>query len=98
MLSNHQNQGERRFSTLLKLGLSPKEYEKELTRRMIELQRFKKDQAQKLGKFFSNIPLSSRKQLLPKITAALFGETSYEIEIIKHAQAQKSTYSASITK
>ncbi len=64
--------------------------EKDVVRKLYEIQVLKKDQSQKLGKFFSNISVTARKMLLPRVTAALFGESSYEIEMIKYAQIYKS--------
>ena len=54
---------------------------------------FKKEHAQKLGKCFYSMPLATQKYMLPKVTACLFGETSYEIEIMKQAQFYAATNS-----
>ncbi len=60
--------------------------QQEIVRKIYALNVMKKEQAQRLGKFFANMNASGRKLLLPRVTAALFGETTYEIEIMRHAQ------------
>ncbi len=82
----------------LGLGANPtnRDYEREIARRVIRLQQVKREQAQRLGKYFANLSLETRKNLLPRITAALFGESSYEIEIIKQAQIYKTMHTATI--
>ena len=50
-----------------------------------EIKELKKNQATKLSKFFASLSAAARKILLPKVVAALFGESSYEIDIMRYA-------------
>jgi len=57
-----------------------------IKQKLHELQSLKDEQVKRLGKYFGSMPLTLRKTLLPKVVAALFGESAYEIEILKQAQ------------
>ena len=60
--------------------------ETEVFKKTHQLQLLKRDFIVKLGKYFSTLPLATRKSLISKISAALFGESSYELELNKQAQ------------
>ncbi len=57
-----------------------------------ELEGMKREETQKLGRYFANMPLASRKLYLPRISAGLIGGRAYEIEIIKHAQQYRAAH------
>jgi len=61
--------------------------EKDLIKRRQEIDTLKKEFAAKLGRTLAKIPQMAKKTIMAKISAALFGESAYEIEISKHAQA-----------
>eukprot|EP00831_Metopus_contortus_P044134 TRINITY_DN35402_c0_g1_i1.p1 TRINITY_DN35402_c0_g1~~TRINITY_DN35402_c0_g1_i1.p1 ORF type:complete len:246 (+),score=23.77 TRINITY_DN35402_c0_g1_i1:56-739(+) len=63
------------------------DYEPEITQKINEEKMLKKQYAAKLGKYFINIPVSKRKQILPIIVSALFGESSFELDIMKSANS-----------
>ncbi len=63
-----------------------------IQRKKEELETLKKEETQKLGKFFASISMAARKMVLPRVTAALFGESAYEIEILKHVQQYKASH------
>jgi len=65
--------------------------ENEALKKTHELINFKKEHVKKLGKIFSNMTISTRKAILPRVAAAVFGEAGYEIEILKYAQANHAT-------
>ncbi len=75
----------RQSSALDTLGTT----EAELAKARSDIELLKKEYAQKLGQFFARIPPSLRKALLPRVCAALFGESTYELDIVKHAQQYK---------
>jgi len=62
-----------------------------ISKKKEEIENLKREETQKLGKLFASIPLSTRKMLLPRVTAAVFGESSYEIEVIKHVQQYRAS-------
>ena len=72
-------------NTLLKVSVP--EYEKELIQLRSEIENLKKETAKRLGYALSNVPITTRRMLLPKSTAALFGEAGYEIEVAKHMKS-----------
>ena len=80
--SNHESP----YSISESGNLNNKYYEKNMSKILFSIQSLKKDQSKKLSKYFSNLSSETRKLLLPKVVAALFGESSYEIDIIKHGQ------------